>query len=132
MDQTLTVEVKCPHCGHSLMNPQVETDGLPSIELEAKVRNRHGHIYLSQVYGSYEKQFSGVADLEDSVAAFFCPHCHDPFPVTHVCDCRAPMIGLHLAVGGLVKLCTRNGCKSHSLEFEDADELFTVFESCAR
>jgi len=74
---------------------------------------------------------SGVRDLEGSVAEFSCPHCHHPFPVVQVCECKAPVIALHLHIGGVVKFCTRNGCTKHWLEFQDADDLFTLFESLA-
>lgn len=128
-DTPLTVQVKCPSCGHSLMNPKLPLDDLPSIDLQAKVQDRLGHIYLSQIYGSYAKRFSGVADIDASVVQFSCPHCHEPFPVVEICHCRAPMIALHLKIGGLVKICSRNGCKKHALEFEDADEMFELFQS---
>ena len=131
MDAVLHVDLKCSQCGHSLMNPQLLLDGQPSIDLQAKVRDRLGHIYLSRVFGSYAKQFSGVADIPGSVAEFSCPHCHNPFPVTQVCECHAPVIGLHLEIGGLVKFCTRNGCRRHWLEFEDAEEVFELFEAQA-
>jgi len=129
-DTHINVAVKCPRCGHSLMNPRAEVDGLPGIDLEAMVRSRLGHVFLSQVYGCYDKQFSGVEDVEGSIASFSCPHCHEPLPVVGDCDdCGAPMIELRLQIGGLVKICTRNGCRKHALEFEDADQLFELFES---
>jgi len=111
------------------MNPQLRLDDLPSIDLQAKVRDQLGHVFLSQIYGSYQKRFSGVEDIRGSVAQFSCPHCHDPFPVVGICQCGAPLISFQLRIGGVVKICTRNGCKKHALEFEDADELFELFES---
>lgn len=128
-DRFVTVRVKCPDCGHSLMNPRLLVDALPSIDLEAKVREKLGHVFLSQIYGSYEKQLSGVDDVPGSIAAFSCPHCHEPFPMVGTCECRAPMVALRLEIGGVVKFCSRNGCKKHALEFEDVDQLFELFES---
>lgn len=127
MTSQINIEVKCPHCGHSLMNDKVLLDDLPSIELEAKLGDKLGKIYLSQVYGSYQKKFEGVDDIIGSVASFACPHCHEPLPVVQICECKAPMIGLQLEVGGMMKICTRNGCKRHALEFEDVNDAFMLF-----
>jgi len=111
------------------MDPDVSTDDLPSIALEAKIGGHVGRLYLSQVYGSYNKRFSEVEDIDDSIAEFSCPHCHRPFPVHQICDCGAPMIGLNLQTGGVIKICTRNGCKNHSLEFTDANDAYRLFQS---
>ena len=109
------------------MTEKVLIDGLPAIELEAKLGEKIGKIYLSQEYGSYEKVFENVDDVVGSVAVFSCPHCHQPFPVVQICECKAPMIGLQLEVGGMIKICSRNGCKRHSLEFEDVNDAFMLF-----
>ncbi|MFH1951993.1 MAG: hypothetical protein ABIL06_10305 [Pseudomonadota bacterium] len=119
MTEQPNVSVKCPICNKSLMNFEVQVDNLPSIQLEAKILDKLGHIYLSQVYGSYNKEFRNVDDIEGSIAAFSCPSCYSPFPVRGICDCKAPLINLELEIGGTVKICTRTGCKMHSLEFED-------------
>ncbi len=121
--------VKCPNCSKSLMNSQIQVDDLPSIELQAKVGKKVGHIYLSQIYGSYEKLFENVDDIPGSVAEFSCPHCDNPFPVHQICDCKAPMIGFNLELGGIIKICTRNGCKNHFVEFENANDAFLLFQS---
>ena len=34
-------------------------------------------------------------------------------------ECDAPMVDFHLTEGGKVSLCSRAGCKKHSIEFED-------------
>lgn len=128
-DFAILVHVKCGGCGHSLMNPNLEIDGVPSIDLEAKVRAKLGHIYLSQVYGSYETSFSGVEDIPGSIAAFSCPHCHEPFPVARICSCGAPQMSLCLEIGGTIRFCARNGCREHAIEFERVTDLFRVFES---
>lgn len=128
MSHPIQIQVKCPQCNKSLMNKETMIDRLPSIELEAKVAEKLGEIYLSQEYGSYQKQFEDVDDVMGSVATFSCPHCHQPFPVIQLCDCKAPMIGLQLEVGGKIKICSRNGCQRHSLEFEDINDAFMLFQ----
>jgi len=39
------------------------------------------------------------------------------------------VIGLYLKVGGIIKVCTRNGCSHHSLEFEDSQDALNLFRS---
>lgn len=127
MSNRIQIPVKCVNCGESLMNPKVLIDDLPAIELEAKLGEKVGEIFLSQEYGSYNKEFRNLNDSVGSIATLSCPKCHQPFPVVQICDCKAPMVGLQLEVGGIIKICTRNGCKKHALEFEDVNDAFTLF-----
>ncbi|MBN2282693.1 MAG: hypothetical protein JXO48_02270 [Deltaproteobacteria bacterium] len=128
MQEFLKILVKCPLCGTSLMNPTIMIDDLPAIVMEARTGSDRGRIYLSQIYGSYNKSFEGVEDIEGSIAEFSCPHCHEPFPHHEECECGAPMISLNLTSGGIIKVCTRNGCPGHSLEFVNADDAFLLFK----
>ena len=129
MGASVKIQVKCPACDESLMNSSVRIDDLPSIGLEAKVGEKKGHIYLSQVYGSYKKALENVDDIERSVAELFCPHCHRGLPQEATCTCTAPIVSLTLQIGGMVKFCSRNGCQKHSLEFEDVDTAYRLFKS---
>ena len=130
MAHGLHIHVKCPHCGKSLMTPEPKVDHLDSIHFLVKIGNRIGHLYLSQLYGSYEKIFENVEDLPDAVVECSCPHCYRPFPVHQACgSCSAAVIGLDLKVGGIIKVCTRNGCAHHSLEFEDSQDALNLFRS---
>jgi hypothetical protein len=130
MAHGIHIHVQCPHCRKSLMTPEPEIDQLDSIQLLAKIGNRIGHLYLSQVYGSYEKVFENVENLPDAVVECSCPHCFRPFPVHQTCaNCSAAIIGLDLKVGGTIKVCSRNGCKHHSLEFEDSQDALNLFRS---
>lgn len=127
MTNQIEVVVKCPNCGKSLMNDAVLVDDLPSIELEAVIQNQHGHIYLSQIYGSFNKTFDGVEDVPDAVVQCSCPACHELLPIVKTCSCKAPVASVNLELGGSVNFCTRNGCKAHSLEFENPDDAFKLF-----
>ena len=128
MKGPIRVSVKCPSCGESLMDSNALIDYLPSIKLEATVADQVGHINLSQVYGSFNKAFSGVRDIEGSITEFACPHCHEPFPIQKTCSCDAPMVGLHMQVGGFLKFCTRNSCEEHSMEFENPEDMYLLFK----
>lgn len=124
------IHVQCPQCGMSLMTPRPKIDQLDAIQFLVKIGNRIGHLYLSQVYGSYEKIFENVEDVPDAVVECSCPHCYRPFPVHQACgSCSAAVIGLDLKVGGSIKICSRNGCKHHSLEFQDSQDALNLFRS---
>lgn len=127
MTNQIEVSVKCPNCGKSLMNSSVLVDNHPSIELEAVIQGKKGHVYLSQIYGSYNKIFEGVEDIPDAVVQCGCPACHDLLPILKSCACKAPVAYVNLELGGTVNFCTRNGCKGHSLEFENPDDAFKLF-----
>ncbi|MEA3486517.1 MAG: hypothetical protein U9R20_02560 [Thermodesulfobacteriota bacterium] len=129
MTGSIKILVKCPACGKSLMNPDVRIDDLPSIDIETKIGKKVGHLYLSQVYGSYNKNFDGVDDIDGVICSLFCPHCGNPFPVYQTCECKAPIVGFQLQVGGTIKVCSRNGCKNHSLEFTNVNDAFELFQS---
>lgn len=127
MGRRVRILVKCIACKKSLMNPDVQVDDLPSIHPGAKVLEKTGNIYLSRIYGSFNKKFEDVDDITGSVAPFFCPHCHNPFPAHEMRECGAPMIGLNLEVGGVIKIGTRNGCEHHLPQFVEADNIFSLF-----
>lgn len=130
MTYSIRIRVRCPECGTSLMNPKQSVDHLESIHFLVKIGDRIGNLYLSQIYGSYNKTFDGVDDVKGAIVECSCPHCHGPFPMFGQCeDCKAPMIGLDLEVGGMIKVCSRNGCKKHSLEFENIDDAYSLFQS---
>ena len=124
----IKVEVNCPSCQKSLSNSKVKIDDLPSIEISAKISGKSGKVYLSQIYGSYQKKFVGVEDIPDSLVECFCPQCHKPFPNHKICSCHAPVVTLNLEIGGSIHFCTRNGCKNHSVEFQNIDDAYSLFQ----
>ncbi|MBF0573668.1 MAG: hypothetical protein HQK69_07905 [Desulfamplus sp.] len=128
MSSQIKIEVSCPSCLKSLMNPQVKVDDLPSIEILAKLSGKSGTIFLSQIYGSYEKKFVNVEDINDAVVDCSCPKCQKPFPIQKICSCNAPLATLNLDIGGRINFCTRNGCPHHSVEFENLDSAFILFQ----
>lgn len=115
----VSVKVKCPRCGTSLMDQEHPVDNEPSIKLNIKIDDEEGTIYLSSIYGSYNY----TCDLEveeGKVARFFCPDCEDELTSDVECEeCGAPMIPLYLIEGGKITFCSRAGCKKHTAEFED-------------
>ncbi len=115
----VTVELKCIHCGHSLMDNEHQVDNVASIKLYLKLLEQEGYIWLSSIYGSYNLD-STIDICEGEVAQFKCPHCFHELKSIETCvECDAPMVDFHLKEGGKVSLCSRAGCKKHSIEFED-------------
>ena len=110
------VEVSCPRCNHSLMDPTYEIDGYPSIRVTISFGNMHGWLRLSSMYGSYNV-FSEYEIPEETVVHFFCHHCHaELIGATSCTECNAPMVPMIVRGGGVVQICSRSGCKSHMLD----------------
>ncbi|HEV2446670.1 MAG TPA: NAD(P)H-dependent oxidoreductase subunit E [Candidatus Sulfopaludibacter sp.] len=110
------VEVSCARCNHSLMDPQHRVDGCPSIRVTVAWDGVHGHIRLSSLYGSYNVE-SDPEIPPDTVADFFCPHCHAHLVGSSNCpECRTPMVPMIVRGGGIVQICSRRGCRGHILD----------------
>ena len=129
MSQEIRVQVNCPNCYGSLIEPGVQVDALDSILFLTKVGNSRGHLYLSQIYGSGNKIFQQVEDIAGAIVAYFCPRCDTAFPEVGTCECMASKNALYLNDGGYVEVCTRNGCRQHWLEFKNIDDAFRVFQN---
>jgi hypothetical protein len=128
MPNKINVAVKCPSCGKSLINSDIRIDDFPSIDITAKVGDKSGRIYLSQIYGSYNKKFEGIEDIPGIVVDCSCPKCLKHFPIRKICECNAPVVTLQLEVGGMVNFCTRNGCPHHSVEFNNLNDAWSLFQ----
>lgn len=110
------VEVSCPRCNHTLMDPTYSIDSYPSIRVTVSFARKHGWLRLSSMYGSYQV-FSEYEIPQDTVLHFFCPHCHAELIGAGTCAaCDAPMVPMIVRGGGVVQICSRRGCKSHMLD----------------
>ena len=110
------LEVSCPRCNHSLMDPKHLVDGHPSIRVTVSFGRQHGRLSLSCLYGSYNVSSEHVIP-PDSILNFFCPHCHAELIGGADCaECGAPMVPMIVRGGGMVQICSRNGCKNHMLD----------------
>jgi NADH:ubiquinone oxidoreductase subunit E len=109
------VEVSCSRCNHSLMDPAHIIDGYPSIRVTVSFGQQHGWLALSSLYGSYNVA-SEYKIPKDTIANFFCPHCHaELIGVSNCVECGAPMVPMIVRGGGMVQICSRRGCKGHML-----------------
>ncbi len=115
----ISLKVKCHECGKSLMDHEKLVDHETSIKLHIKIGKNKGTINLSSIYGSYNY----ICDIEipdSQIAEFYCPHCQAQIIEEDKCKiCDAPMIPLTIDMGGVVSICSRSGCKNHTIEFED-------------
>jgi NADH-quinone oxidoreductase subunit E len=110
------VEVSCARCNHSLMDSNYLLDGCPSIRVIASFENNHGWFLLSSLYGSYEVA-SEYAIPSDAIVNFFCPHCNAELMSASECtECGAPMVPMIVKGGGMVQICSRQGCRNHMLD----------------
>lgn len=123
----VSVQVKCPHCGKSMMNPGHKLDGVQAIEVNLTYAGKHAPLYLSSLYGSYKVETELNMPV-GKVAGFRCPSCKADLKSTRKCDaCGSQMIAFELKAGGQVQICSRRGCKKHVLEFQDADSELQAF-----
>ncbi len=115
-ERIFPVEVSCPSCNHSLMDRGHYIDGYPSIRVTVSFNLKHGWIRLSCLYGSFSVDYEYEVPT-DTVANFFCPHCHAELLGASRCfTCGAPMVPMLVRGGGLVQICSRRGCKGHMLD----------------
>ena len=110
------VEVSCHRCNHSLMDPEYFIDEYPSIRVTVSFDRMHGWLRLSSMYGSFNIASKHEIPY-DTVANFFCPHCHSVLLGASCCpDCGTPMVPMIVKGGGVVEICSRRGCKGHILD----------------
>jgi ssDNA-binding Zn-finger/Zn-ribbon topoisomerase 1 len=119
MYELISLKLKCPVCGKSLMDDKHLVDNEPSIFLNIEIAGKKGGIHLSSIYGSYN--YLANIDLpKGEVAKFSCPHCEAQITSDAEClSCGSNMVPFFLDMGGKVTICSRSGCKNHFVEFED-------------
>lgn len=117
--QVFPIEVSCPNCNHSLMDPSFAIEGYPSVRVTVSFGDKHGWLRLSSLYGRYNV-FSEYEVPLRTIVQFFCPHCHAALIGSWECAmCGAPMVPMIVRGGGTVRICSRRGCvgsDSHMLD----------------
>jgi len=115
----ISLNVKCPVCGKSLMDKDHIVDNKPGIKLKIKNNDTEGLIWLSSVYESFN-HFTELSINDKEIVQFFCPECNSSMEYLENCEmCEAPLIKLNLDIGGKLTICSRNGCKNHLVGFVD-------------
>ena len=115
----ISLKIKCPVCGQSLMDESQLVDNCPSIKMKIAIGENEGRINLSSVYESYN-YICTIDTPEGEIVRLFCEHCNSELKPVSECDiCRSGMISLDLELGGSVSICSRIGCKNHFVKFVD-------------
>ncbi|MFC2119081.1 hypothetical protein ACFLSY_10600 [Bacteroidota bacterium] len=115
----ISLKVKCPVCGKSLMDNDHLVDNKPGIRLNIEFEDNKGQIWLSSVYESYN-HFTEMDIPDKEIVVFSCPECNSSIDYKEDCDmCDAPLIKFNLDMGGKITLCSRKGCKNHFIGFVD-------------
>ena len=123
----IQVNVKCPHCGKSLMEEKHSLDGHPSVKVLIEYEKKKSSLYLSSLYGSYNIE-TEVFVPEKKIAQFFCPNCQKELKSTRICElCQAPMVPMNFESGGIIQICSRRGCKKHLIEFDKLESELSAF-----
>lgn len=119
MYELISLKLKCPVCGKSLMDSAKLVDNEPSILLHVEIGGKQGEIHLSSIYGSYN-YVTSIEMTKGDEAKFSCPHCRSEITSDAEClSCGAHMVPFYLDMGGKVSICSRSGCKNHFVEFDD-------------
>ncbi len=107
------IDVKCPHCNHSLMDSDCHINGIPSVRITVSFGMNHGWLQIP----SNREIESFACEYEfprNGVANFFCPHCHAELATAKSCViCGAPMIP-QVMKAGFTSRCSRSDCISKS------------------
>ncbi|MBD3382767.1 MAG: hypothetical protein GF404_11300 [candidate division Zixibacteria bacterium] len=115
-ERVFPIEVSCSRCNHSLMNPDIEIDGHPAVVVTVSFKQKHGWLALSSLYGSYNTKTKHEIP-EGAIVNIFCPYCHSEMIGSTECsECGAPMVPMIVRGGGMVQICTRQGCRGHMLD----------------
>ena len=115
----ISLRVKCPVCGHSLMDEKRPVDNCSSIRLKVEIGGKEGTINMSSVYDSYN-YLCDIETPKDEILHLFCPHCNSEIKCSSECDvCNSCMISLDLLLGGTVTICSKIGCTNHFVKFVD-------------
>lgn len=115
-ERVFPIDVSCPRCNHSLMDPARPIEGSPSIKVLVTAGRQQGWLRLSGLYGHYVyEQTDGIP--AGTVVALFCPQCHGLLGGVSTCpDCSAPLVPLLVHGGAILQVCSRLGCRGHSLD----------------
>lgn len=115
-ERIFPIDVSCPHCNHSFKDETFAIDGYPSLKVNVAVNHEQCWLRLSCLYGSYN--VSAEFEIpQGTVVNFICPHCNSEIHSTSDCSqCGAPMVPMLVDGGGIVRICSRRGCKNHMLD----------------
>jgi NADH-quinone oxidoreductase subunit E len=117
-ERVFPISVGCPKCNRSLMDMDNPINNYPSVKLTASFANKHGSVYLSGIYGRYDKH-SEMGIPKGTNVDYFCPFCHSDLVSGSPCTiCGSQMIPLQVHGGGVWQICQKEGCTGHLLDLQ--------------
>lgn len=123
----ISLHVKCPLCGKSLMDEEFLLNNKPSVKVNIQTESDRGVLHLCSIYGCTLKHI-GIEVNEGEIVDMYCPHCNKELTVSDECmDCGAPMVSFVIRAGGVVRVCSRNGCPGHHIVFRDVRDEMSKF-----
>jgi len=127
MSKLISLKVKCPHCGKSLMDHTLFLNAKPSIKVRIDHQGKQGMLNLCSTFNCLDKQ-SSIELTKGEIAGLSCMHCKKDLKGMQVCNlCGAPIVDFDLDKGGTVHVCSRIGCEKHYVSFEDIYSTLTSF-----
>lgn len=113
-------KANCPK-RHSLIDPQVKIDGMPSIKVKARYEGNEGFIYLDPIYGKHRHQY-GIEVEENKKIEFMCPECNNSLQDQNLkCpNCGDPVFAFEIPTQGRFECCSRKGCNFQVWDAVDA------------
>lgn len=115
------IHVACPACKRSLMDYDHRIEDHPSVQCDISFDGQKSWLRLSSLYGSHAIT-SEHAIPDNSLARFYCPHCHTELPSYSSCtECGSPMAALLIREGCSCEVCTRRGCHGHLLNLNQTN-----------
>ncbi|MDY0170132.1 MAG: NAD(P)H-dependent oxidoreductase subunit E [Thermoguttaceae bacterium] len=111
------LEVSCPRCNRSLMDPGHPIEERPSIRVTACFDDQYGRVRFSSWYGG--NGFCAEPEIPSGhTARLLCPYCHEELTGTDACPaCDAAMAAMLVRGGGVLRVCSRQGCSGRRLDF---------------
>ncbi len=119
MEKEVSISIKCPLCGKSLMDEGVHLHERASVKLNIETEHDRGVLWLSCVYGDCTKKLD-IEINDGEIVDMFCPHCNKELSIKENCDeCGAPLVSFVIKAGGIVRICSRKGCNNHHIIFKE-------------
>jgi len=101
---------QCPK-GHNLLDQHIKVNGMPCIQVGARIKNQKTIIHLDPVYGKQRHHF-GVNIQEGEIWESFCPVCDVPLDIApgRCPECGGPIFAIDTGDMGEVRACSKKGC----------------------
>lgn len=122
MDKSIALNVKCPNCGTSLMDPYRTIHDKPTVKLIVQHGEERGQINICSFYGCMD-HYSAIPLKKGDHIQLFCPHCDKELTSDIRCrECQSTMIPFAMDHGGRLYLCSRWECNKHYLDFDNVSD----------